>query len=85
MGAVQQRPDGTKGESFLVHLGGGLGEAGAFARKAKGVRVFADESAEYVETLLKRYRNRRNGHESFGAFVRSLSDVELGEFARWDR
>jgi sulfite reductase (ferredoxin) len=85
MGAVQQRPDGTKGESFLVHLGGGLGEAGAFARKAKGVRVFADESADYVETLLKRYRNRRNGHESFGAFVRSLSDAELGEFARWDR
>jgi sulfite reductase (ferredoxin) len=85
MGAVQQRPDGTKGESFLVHLGGGLGEAGAFARKAKGVRVFADESADYVETLLNRYRNRRNGHESFGAFVRSLSETELAEFAKWDR
>ena len=39
MGAVQQRPDGTKSEAFLVHLGGALGEGGGFARKAKGVRV----------------------------------------------
>jgi sulfite reductase (ferredoxin) len=85
MGAVQQRPDGTKSEAFLVHLGGALGEGGGFARKAKGVRIFAENSADYVETLLKRYRHRKNGSESFGAFVRSLSDAELAEFARWDR
>jgi sulfite reductase (ferredoxin) len=85
MGAVQQRPDGTKSEAFLVHLGGALGESGGFARKAKGVRVFAEDSADYVETLLKRYRYRKNGSGSFGAFVRSLSDAELAEFARWDR
>jgi sulfite reductase (ferredoxin) len=85
MGAVQQRPDGTKSEAFLVHLGGALGEGGAFARKAKGVRIFAEDSADYVETLLKRYRRQRNGFESFGAFIRSLSDTELAEFARWDR
>jgi sulfite reductase (ferredoxin) len=85
MGAVQQRPDGTKSEAFLVHLGGALGEGGGFARKAKGVRIFAEDSADYVETLLKRYRHRKNGSESFGAFVRSLSDAELAEFARWDR
>jgi sulfite reductase (ferredoxin) len=85
MGAVQPRPDGTRYDSFLVHLGGGLGEGGGFARKVRGVRVFADDAADYVETLLSRYRYRKNGHESFGAFVRSLSDVELAEFARWDR
>ena len=85
MGAVQQRPDGTKSEAFLVHLGGALGEGGGFARKAKGVRVFAEDSADYVETLLKRYRRRKNGSENFGAFVRSLSDAGLAEFARWDR
>ena len=32
MGAVQLRPDGTKSDTFLVHLGGGLGEVGAFVR-----------------------------------------------------
>ena len=85
MGAVQQRPDGTKSEAFLVHLGGALGESGGFARKARGVRVFAEDSADYVETLLTRYRHRKDGSKSFGAFVRSLSDSELAEFARWDR
>jgi sulfite reductase (ferredoxin) len=85
MGAVQQRPDGTRSEAFLVHLGGALGEGGAFARKAKGVRILAEDSADYVQTLLMRYRQRRNGSESFGAFVRSLSDVELADFARWNR
>jgi sulfite reductase (ferredoxin) len=85
MGAVQPRPDGTRSESFLVHLGGGLGAEGSFGRKAKGVRIFAEDAADYVETLLTRYRRRRDGHASFAAFVRSLSDAQLAEFARWDR
>lgn len=85
MGAVQPRPDGTRSESFLVHLGGGLGEDGSFGRKVRGVRVFAEDAADYVEALLVRYRHRRNGHASFRSFVRSLSDAELAEFARWDR
>jgi sulfite reductase (ferredoxin) len=85
LGAIRPRPDGTRAESFLVHLGGALGEGGGFARKARGIRVFAEDAADYVETLLKRYRYRKDGHESFTAFVRSLSDQELAEFARWDR
>jgi sulfite reductase (ferredoxin) len=84
MGAVLPRPDGTKSEAFLVHLGGGLGKDGGFGRKAKGIRIFADEAADYVETLLKRYRSRRNGCSSFQEFVRSLSDEELADFAKWD-
>ena len=68
-----------------MHLGGGLSEGGGFGRKVRGVRVSAEEAADYLETLLKRYRHRRGGHESFRAFVRSLSDQELAEFARWDR
>jgi sulfite reductase (ferredoxin) len=85
MGAVLPRPDGTKSEAFLVHLGGGLGDAPAFGRKAKGVRIFADEAADYVEALLKRYRSQRRGSETFHDFVGSLSEEELTEFARWER
>jgi sulfite reductase (ferredoxin) len=85
MGAVQARPDGTRSEAFLVHLGGGLGRDGGFARKVRGTRVFAEDAADYVETLLVRYQRRRDGHESFGAFVRALSDEQLAEFAGWDR
>ncbi len=84
MGAVQLRPDGTKSDTFLVHLGGGLGEVGAFTRKAKGIRIFAEDSADYVETLLVRYKHRRTDGQSFGAFVRGLSEEQLASFARWD-
>jgi sulfite reductase (ferredoxin) len=85
MGAMQPRSDGTRGESFLVHLGGGLGDGGGFARKVRGVKVFADDAADYVEALLRRYIHRKGTHATFNAFVRSLSDEQLAEFARWDR
>lgn len=84
MGALLPRPDGTKSDAFLVHLGGGLGEGSRFGRKVKGVRVYADQAVDYVETLLTRYASRRDGHASFRAFVNALSDEELAEFARWD-
>jgi sulfite reductase (ferredoxin) len=88
MSALAKRPDGTKSDAFLVHLGGTVGdgiegEGGAsFGRKVKGVRVFAEDAADYVEILVKRYRARR-GQEgpSFTEFVRGMSDDELTVFA----
>ena len=81
MGAIMPRSNGTKSDGFLVHLGGHLGEGHAFGRKARGVRVFGEDLAAYVETLLRRYQLRRNGHRTFSEFVNSLSDQELTEFA----
>ena len=81
MGAVLPRPDGTKSEAFLVHLGGELGDRRSLGRKAKGVRIYAEDAADYVETLLRRYLHGRDGHPSFSAFVGSLSDEELARFA----
>jgi sulfite reductase (ferredoxin) len=88
MSALAVRPDGTKSDAFLVHLGGALGEAddgeggASFGRKVKGVRVFAEDAADYVETLVKRYRARRGPEEpSFTEFVRGLDDAELTGFA----
>ncbi|HET7482670.1 MAG TPA: nitrite/sulfite reductase [Actinomycetota bacterium] len=77
-----QYEDRRKVEAFLVHLGGSLdsGET-AFGRKARGVKVLANEVGPYVETLVKRYRARRNGDESFASFVAGLSDAGLKEFA----
>jgi sulfite reductase (ferredoxin) len=81
MGAVLPRPDGTKSEAFLVHLGGHLGASPSFGRKAKGVRIYAEDATDYVETLLRRYRQRANGQGGFSAFVNALSDEELVRFA----
>ena len=51
MSALAPRPDGTKSDAFLVHLGGGMGDGESFGRKVKGVRIFAEDAADYVETL----------------------------------
>jgi sulfite reductase (ferredoxin) len=82
MSALALRPDGTKSDAFLVHLGGTLGENGGFGRKVRGVKIFAEDSADYLETLVRRYLGRRLVGDSFSTFVRSLSDDELARFAR---
>jgi sulfite reductase (ferredoxin) len=82
MSALAPRPDGTKSDAFLVHLGGGTGDGESFGRKVKGVRVFAEDAADYIETLVKRYRARRGPEEpSFTDFVRGMDDDELTVFA----
>ncbi len=81
MGAIVPRPDGTRSDGFLVHLGGHLGDDFRFGRKAKGVRVYAEDLAGYIETLIRRYLTRRIEHGSFSEFVSSLSDDELASFA----
>ena len=81
MGAIMPRSNLTKSDGFLVHLGGHLGEGHSFGRKARGVRVYGEDLADYVEALIRRYTLRRNGHRSFSEFVNSLSDEELTRFA----
>ena len=34
-----------------------MGDGAAFGRKVKGVKVYAEDAADYVETLLQRYRS----------------------------
>jgi sulfite reductase (ferredoxin) len=83
MSALARRPDGTRSDAFLVHLGGGMGNGASFGRKVKGVKVFAEEAADYVETLVRRYRSRRGVEgPSFTEFVRGLDDDELTRFAQ---
>lgn len=87
MGASLPRPDGTKSDGFLVNLGGGLGKDAAFGRRARGVRIFAEDLADYVENLLTDYKNRTAGStdaaaHAFGTYVNSLDDAELTAFAQ---
>jgi sulfite reductase (ferredoxin) len=84
MSALQPRMDGTRSDAFLVHLGGGMGEGQALGRKVKGVKVFAEESANYVETLVRRYQQQRGSRRSFGEFVNALDDEQLARFAAPD-
>lgn len=69
-----------KVEAFLVHLGGHLGEGRAFGRKARGVKVMANEAGPYLETLIRRYRSARQPEDTFASFVNRLTEPELQIF-----
>jgi sulfite reductase (ferredoxin) len=81
MSALQPRPDGTKSDAFLVHLGGTMGADAAFGRKVKGVKIYAEDAADYVETLLTRYTRRKRNGDTFTSFVNGLSAEDLARFA----
>jgi sulfite reductase (ferredoxin) len=56
-------------EAFQVHLGGQMGTDAEFGRKFRGLRVTAREAPDYVERVLRRYLEHREGGESFAAYV----------------
>ena len=81
MSALRVRPDGTKSDAFLVHLGGTMGEGAAFGRKVRGVKVYAEDTADYLELLLRRYEQERADGDTFSSFVNALDAVALTRFA----
>jgi sulfite reductase (ferredoxin) len=84
MAALRQRPDGTKSDAFLVHLGGAMAGADAgssLGRKVKGVKIYAEDAADYLELLLLRYLQRRSDGDTFASFVARLDADELARFA----
>jgi sulfite reductase (ferredoxin) len=68
-GIVQKSPDGEDVEAFQIHLGGQLGTEAAFGRKFRGLKVTADEAADYAERVLVGYQKRRTDGESFASYV----------------
>ncbi len=81
MSALQVRPDGTKSDAFLVHLGGTMGEGAAFGRKVKGVKIYAEDTADYLESLLRRYQQQKADGDSFTSFVNGLDADAMARFA----
>ena len=67
-GMVQKGPAGDE-EAFQVHLGGQMGTEAEFGRKFRGLKVTADEVPDYVERILTRFLERREGGESFATYV----------------
>lgn len=84
MAALMPRPDGTRSDAFLVHLGGTTGADAAFGRKVRGVKIFAEDAADYVETLVRRYLRQRADGDTFARFVHRLDADALARFAAPD-
>ena len=72
-GIVQKvkQADGTfhDAEAFQVHLGGQMGAEASFGRKFRGLKVPADEAADYAERVLRGYLERRTEGETFAGYV----------------
>ncbi|HEX3813110.1 MAG TPA: nitrite/sulfite reductase [Mycobacteriales bacterium] len=68
-GMMMRGQGGGDVEGFQVHLGGQLGADTSFGRKFRGLRVSAEDAADYVERVLRGYVDRRKGEESFADYV----------------
>jgi sulfite reductase (ferredoxin) len=75
-GSVQRGPDGDE-EVYQVHLGGHLGGEAALGRKFRGLKVRADDAADYAERILRGYLERRIDGESFARYVGRAEEAWL--------
>ena len=73
MSALQMRPDGTKSMPSGAHSAArwealkkrgvaqeGAQGASAFGRKVKGVKVYAEDTVDYLELLVRRYQQHKS-------------------------
>ncbi len=61
--------DGNDVEGFQVHLGGKLGQEAGFGRTVKGLRLPADDLADYIERLTTKFIEEREDDESFSSWA----------------
>ena len=62
------------GEGFQVHLGGSLGDEPSFGRKLRGLKVTSAGLPDYVERLLRNYREDRTDEENFTRWLRRADE-----------
>jgi sulfite reductase (ferredoxin) len=68
-GSIVRDDEGNQVEGFQIHLGGHYGVDAQFGRKFRGLKVTADEAADYCERVLLGYLKRREPGERFPAYV----------------
>jgi sulfite reductase beta subunit-like hemoprotein len=68
--------NGRKRETFQVFLGGGVGSHESFGRRI-GVRIPSEELSERLAQLFTRYKQERDGTETFQEFCLRHSNEEL--------
>ncbi|MGQ0844979.1 MAG: nitrite/sulfite reductase [Sporichthyaceae bacterium] len=69
--------DGEQVEGYQVHLGGGLGLTLGFGRKVRGLKVTTHDLDDYVERVLRKYLEQRDGDEVFAAWVARAEEADL--------
>ncbi|MBK8469107.1 MAG: nitrite/sulfite reductase [Candidatus Phosphoribacter sp.] len=79
-GQVAKGPDGDR-FSFQVHLGGGLAAAdqteAELGRTLRGLKVDAEDLPDYVERVVRRFRDTGAKGETFSSWVRRIDEEAL--------
>jgi sulfite reductase (ferredoxin) len=79
----QLLPDGAGGQEpgFQVHLGGGLAsvdrEEAGLGRTVRGLKVTAEDLADYVERLVRRFLSDRTVDETFATWAHRADEEAL--------
>jgi sulfite reductase (ferredoxin) len=68
-GSIVPDANGQQVEGFQVHLGGQMGADPRFGRKFRGLKVTAEETADYCERVLRGFAERQEPGETFAAYV----------------
>ncbi|HQR79914.1 MAG TPA: nitrite/sulfite reductase [Actinomycetota bacterium] len=76
-GVLASGEDGEQIEGFQVHLGGSLGERSGFGRTPRGLRLPADQLADYVDRLLTNFADQREPDESFAEWTVRADEGDL--------
>lgn len=64
-------------DGYQVHLGGGLGLTSGMGRTLRGLRVPAEELANYVERVARRFDAQRHEDELFAQWALRAADEDL--------
>ncbi|WXB75010.1 nitrite/sulfite reductase [Janibacter alittae] len=76
-GMLEKKEDGSHQEVFQVLLGGSLAEDTALARKARSLKVAAEDLPDYIERLARTYLDQREDGESFHGWARRADEDDL--------
>jgi len=68
---------GNDVEGFQVHLGGKIGQAANFGRTVKGLRLPADDLADYVIRVTRRFEDEHADGENFSQWAQRADEEAL--------
>ncbi|MFV0459113.1 MAG: nitrite/sulfite reductase [Actinomycetales bacterium] len=80
-GQLVPGPDGEPTSGYQVHLGGGLARPGRpdaeTGRTVRGLKVTSDELPDYVERVVRRFTEQREGGEGFASWAHRADEEAL--------
>ena len=76
-GQLIDNGEGHPVEGFQVHLGGALGFDSGFGRKLRQHKIYADDSIDYIERLVRNFIAGRAEGERFAQWAARADDAEL--------